>query len=1006
MQIRRILVFFFPFLTLFVLPSLLFSQTTFPTDRERCGTVHYEKTRGITETQAKRFEQWLQLRSGILRNNNTGRKQSGPYKIPVVVHIIHNGEEVGTGPNLSEAQILSQIQVLNEDFKRLNPDAGQTPSEFSGVAAGLDIEFVMAKRNPEGLATNGIVRVNGNRGSWTMNDNYELKALSYWPSEDYLNIWVCNITDFIGYAQFPVSDILPGLENSSNNPLTDGVVIWHRAFGSADHGVFNLDIQYNKGRTATHEIGHFFGLKHIWGDESGCSGTDYVNDTPNQGTSTNNCPTHPKPDNCSTVIMFQNFMDYTNDACMNLFTQGQVDRMVTILENSPRRKSLPSSPGLLPPAPVANDMGIRQILFPDATVCSTTVTPTIEIRNYGSNTVTQVRIRFSADGITRETLDLNVSLAPLETDVVDFSPVTLSSGYHDLSFEILLTNGTTDGRPQDNILTGSTTIPSFRQPPVFVDFVSAPPGWILQNPDEQITWQIVTAPLHAADNKALKMDFFNYEDHVGEIDVYMSPVIDLSASTAATLTFDVAHARFSGSNDRLKVIILKNCETITSGTVKYDKAGASLSTAPASSNPFTPMGASHWRTEQISLAEFVGEPRIQVAFVGINDWGNNLYLDNISLSTVTVHDLALVGLPSPGIVTCSPKVNPVIQVQNNGTEPVTSFTVEYSMNGGALQQTTLTGLIIGVLEVAEVALPELTFSQTNNSLLIRLKDPNSQTDDRPENDSQTFPVVIAQQTERIPLRETIDDPSSLSRWTIINPANGMNWEPVKTNFNQSLLFNSWANENAADESWLVSPVLDLSGTNEASLVFDLSYRQNGEKKDIVSIRLSTNCGTTYFDSGYTIPGTSSESEAWKPATESDWLTNLIVNLDTLAGKSEARVAFRIQNQNGNNVYLDNIEFYTAYPPVTLKPESVYTLYGYTPEDPQRQELKITFNLEERQDVHYQVIALTGKQMFTGRLTEVLNQTFPLGVEKLLPGMYIVRLQIGHTFYSSKVLVPE
>src|SRR5690606_1866302 len=132
------------------------------------------------------------------------------------------------------------------------------------------------------------------KNSYTINDNYVLKAHSYWPAEDYLNVWVCNMTGLLRYAQFPVSP-LPGLENSSNNRLTDGVVIAYNVFGSDDYGSFNLLSKYKKGRTTTHEIGHFLGLRHIWGDDEGsCDGTDYVNDTPNQSDRSTGCPNYPQ----------------------------------------------------------------------------------------------------------------------------------------------------------------------------------------------------------------------------------------------------------------------------------------------------------------------------------------------------------------------------------------------------------------------------------------------------------------------------------------------------------------------------------------------------------------------------------------------------------------------------------------------------------------------------------------------------------------------------------------
>jgi gliding motility-associated-like protein len=192
----------------------------------------------------------------------------------------------------------------------------------------MNIEFTLIEIN----------RIKGSKPSWTIQDNEELKSLIYRAAEDYLNIWVCDLTDYYGYAQFPLST-LPGIENSLTNRLTDGVIISYKNFGSIDYGNFDLDPAYNKGRTAVHEVGHFFGLRHLWGDAVGCGGTDYVIDTPSQSSQTSGCPIHPQPD-CSTAKMFQNYMDFTDDACMNMFTKGQVDRMRIVLENSPRRASL------------------------------------------------------------------------------------------------------------------------------------------------------------------------------------------------------------------------------------------------------------------------------------------------------------------------------------------------------------------------------------------------------------------------------------------------------------------------------------------------------------------------------------------------------------------------------------------------------------------------------------------------------------------------------------------
>lgn len=977
--------------------SLLFAQ-------ERCGTVPYTKSLYENpELRSIAFERWLSQKMPAHRLPGGARQQAGPYRIPVVVHIIHNGEAIGVGPNITDAQVISQLRVLNEDFQRNNADAANTPPAFAAIAGSLDIEFVLARQDPEGQATTGIVRVDGGRNAWTMNDNYTLKSLSYWPAEQYFNIWVCNLTSHLGYAQFPESD-LAGLENSSTNRLTDGIVIWHRVFGSSDDGAFNLDSRFDKGRTATHETGHYLGLNHVWGDDVGCNGTDYVADTPNQGGQTEGCPSHPRGDSCSDVIMFQNFLDYTDDECMNLFTVGQVARMTTVIENSPRRASLLTSPGLDLPDPVPNDLGIRNIIFPDASVCSNTVTPVIEVRNYGSNTVTSARIRLAVDGVTLETKDFALNLGLFETAALSFNTIYIPSGSHNISFQILLTNGGTDGGSYNDLKTSTVIVPAFGGIPFAENFSSQPAGWITYNPDGQITWQIVTAPKETLANQALKLNYYDYEDKIGEVDMFLSPVLDFSAVPAATLSFDVAHARYQSSNDRLRVIVLKDCESYTEGTVLYDKAGDALRTAPATTSPFTPSGAGQWRREFLDLSAFIGMERIQVAFVGINDWGNNIYLDNVSLFTDETRDIVLMQLVQPSPVTCANEISPRLQVRNAGSLKLEEMQIEYSLNDGPVQTLILDNLNVSFGADAEVALPVLDLPEGLNTLSVTVSDAGGATDLTPDNNTKDFVIIVNPSEDRIPLRENFEDPFAPT-WTAVNPEGGMNWETIDTPLGQSLYFNAYANDDIGDAAWFVSPVLDFSAASQASMLFDLSWGSRNGAAETLSILASKDCGMTYSELTFNRPASQAISESWIPDDEDDWYSDVYVNLSSLAGEAQVRIAFVVTNQNANNVFLDNIEFFVTADPEPVVPEDLYTIYGYDLAHPERSELKITFNLPERQDVRYSVISVTGQMETDGILTDVLNQTYPLHLHgHLPPGVYFVRVFIDRKFYTSKILV--
>jgi len=232
---------------------------------EQCATPYIEQKQieqlGIYGSQ-EYFEVWLNGRKNELRQHpeRFRTQASGRRQIPVVVHVIHHGTPVGEGANIPFSQIQAQIDVLNEDYGKMNPDAVNTPDEFKAVAGDANIEFVLAKQDPNGLPSNGVNRVLGSKASYTPDDAPLIGQLALWPPEDYMNIWVAPLQPpYLGYSSFPISE-LPGLNFPASTRETDGVTIDYRYFGEGGNAVGS-----SAGRTATHEVGHYFGLRHIRG---------------------------------------------------------------------------------------------------------------------------------------------------------------------------------------------------------------------------------------------------------------------------------------------------------------------------------------------------------------------------------------------------------------------------------------------------------------------------------------------------------------------------------------------------------------------------------------------------------------------------------------------------------------------------------------------------------------------------------------------------------------------
>lgn len=318
----------------------------------RCYTTEMQqimREQGQLLESDEQFERWL-----AEKMRTTDFSTESERVIPVVFHIIYQQEN--NIWNISNAQVLSQLQVLNEDFLRLNADTTNTPLAFRPVARNTGISFCLAQRDPQGNATTGIIRHQfPNTTSWSSSAfDGTVKPATIWDPTRYLNIWIANLSGgVLGYAQFPTGSGLPGLSGGTN-ANTDGVVLLYTSVGRPPANPFSG--VYNRGRTATHEVGHYLGLRHIWGD-GGCSVDDFCDDTPRSSAANYGCPNINRCDDTqfspfpavNLPDQVQNYMDYTDDACMNIFTANQTTRMLTVLQNSPRRASLLTANSCLPP---------------------------------------------------------------------------------------------------------------------------------------------------------------------------------------------------------------------------------------------------------------------------------------------------------------------------------------------------------------------------------------------------------------------------------------------------------------------------------------------------------------------------------------------------------------------------------------------------------------------------------------------------------------------------------
>ena len=596
--------------------------------QRNCGVLQHEQF--LQQKNPNRAQERVDYEKALqtwIASNPQAKSAQTIIQIPLVVHMVYSS----TADSIGDAQIFSQIQILNDDYTRNNADKVNTPASFTTAASAPMVQYCWAQRDPNGNPTTGIERRKSTTTSWTTDDKVKAFAtggLDAWDPSRYFNIWVCNLGGgLLGYGEFPTGSL-------SN---TYGFVAGGTCFGNTGLA----QAPYNLGRTATHEIGHCFNLIHIWGDEAACSGTDQCNDTPNQADKNFGCPTYPHTDACQTAapgVMTMNYMDYTDDACMNMFTADQSARMLAVVNNPPYN-ALASSNGCLPVTLPPVDAGIPGINKPAGTLCSATFTPNVTLKNWGQNTLTSAIIQYKIDNGTVQSYTWNGSLASLATATVALSAMTTAVGSHTFSANSASPNGGADGNATNDASTSTfTVVGGAAALPYFEGFENTTfptNGFSIYNPDAGITWARSTAA-HKTGVGSAFMDNANYSAS-GQIDDITLPFLDFTGGTNHQMTFQVAYQLYTAPtanpsySDTLAVLISTDCGATWNQLYKKFSSALTTITPVFSTTTFTPT-ATQWRQETISLTAYATSNNALVKFRNTTDYENQLYLDDINIT--------------------------------------------------------------------------------------------------------------------------------------------------------------------------------------------------------------------------------------------------------------------------------------------------------------------------------------------------------------------------------------
>jgi hypothetical protein len=592
----------------------------------KCGTI----------TPSNAWENLFQNQIQRFKQNNQNARTNNNIVIPVIVHVIYNTAS-DLSQNIPKEQIDSQIAILNRNFAGQSYYIANVPLPFKSLVANTGISFCPAKIALDGtiLSEPGVNRISRTSigatslGSLGWLDTYideNIKPKTIWDPTYYLNIWVVpkarsSNLELLGYATFPTMTGLDGIGDGTGTNSTDGIVCVAYAFGKS---LNNLP-EYNDGGTATHEIGHWLGLRHIWGDAN--CGNDFCDDTPKHLENNSGCPIYPRITSCGNGPygeMFMNYMDYVDDYCSNMFTNGQKERMLVAMNTGNLRRPLLNSPvcDTILPTPIAN--------FID-----TQVTTNRCVNSATFNFTDKSLWSYNASSSWSWTFEDG---SPATSNVRNPRNIIFNSpGAKNITLTINTPKGSSTITKTINVVfTNNQNLPIIED---FEGLVFPPSGWTFIKRSTDITHNWEEREGYSSFGIGNKCMIFNNTEYAAnnKKDDILSPKLDFTGQTNLQFTFDVAYTPFYGDegngietlNDTIEVLLTDNCgNTFTS---IYKKGGSDLATLlPGLADEFYPE-PNQWRKESVIIPSTFLKPNVQFVFRNYGLWGHTVYIDNINL---------------------------------------------------------------------------------------------------------------------------------------------------------------------------------------------------------------------------------------------------------------------------------------------------------------------------------------------------------------------------------------